>query len=311
MNGMPWLSLVIWMPILAGLVVLATGSDRNAATARWTLSVGVPVTASQLDLAFNDGGSTWDNNSGADWHFTVTGTQGPPFQMDGVLDGGTTLVAQNGANFLRASMQGDVLYLAAPDAGEGDDHFIYLAGVSGPGPMQAANWAKAGQIARWDAFLADENGNDFEGWFDATGTRQAATGANGGVLEGTINLREEFGGVMPASVSLAFGPYATGDGGALLTSAQVPSAVSANGNIEAAEYALLDLSIFNPPPPECPGDADGDGEVTFGDITTVLANFGAACPPDLSPCPGDADGNEVVEFGDVTSVLSHWGDACP
>lgn len=32
------------------------------------------------------------------------------------------------------------------------------------------------------------------------------------------------------------------------------------------------------PAPSCPGDADGDGTVTFADITNVLANFNAACP---------------------------------
>lgn len=40
MSGMPLLTLAIWTPILAGLVVLATGSDRNAATARWLALAG-------------------------------------------------------------------------------------------------------------------------------------------------------------------------------------------------------------------------------------------------------------------------------
>ncbi len=35
MFGLPPLSLVIWIPILGGLAVLATGSDRNAPLARW------------------------------------------------------------------------------------------------------------------------------------------------------------------------------------------------------------------------------------------------------------------------------------
>ena len=35
MFGMPPLSLVIWLPILGGLAVLATGSDKNATLARW------------------------------------------------------------------------------------------------------------------------------------------------------------------------------------------------------------------------------------------------------------------------------------
>ena len=30
--------------------------------------------------------------------------------------------------------------------------------------------------------------------------------------------------------------------------------------------------------PPCPGDANGDGQVNFADITAVLANFGVMCP---------------------------------
>ncbi|MEO8038287.1 MAG: NADH-quinone oxidoreductase subunit M [Betaproteobacteria bacterium] len=39
-NGLPLLTLAIWVPILSGLLVLATGSDRNAATARWLALAG-------------------------------------------------------------------------------------------------------------------------------------------------------------------------------------------------------------------------------------------------------------------------------
>jgi len=40
MVGLPLLSLVIWVPIVAGIAVLATGSDRAAQTARWIALVG-------------------------------------------------------------------------------------------------------------------------------------------------------------------------------------------------------------------------------------------------------------------------------
>jgi NADH-quinone oxidoreductase subunit M len=40
MSGTPLLSLAIWVPILAGLVVLATGSDRNAPLARMLSLIG-------------------------------------------------------------------------------------------------------------------------------------------------------------------------------------------------------------------------------------------------------------------------------
>ncbi|MFZ5557397.1 MAG: NADH-quinone oxidoreductase subunit M [Pseudomonadota bacterium] len=38
--GLPVLSVVIWLPILAGLAVLATGADRNAPLARWLALAG-------------------------------------------------------------------------------------------------------------------------------------------------------------------------------------------------------------------------------------------------------------------------------
>jgi NADH-quinone oxidoreductase subunit M len=40
LSGLPPLSLVIWVPIVAGVVVLTTGSDRNAPTARWFALAG-------------------------------------------------------------------------------------------------------------------------------------------------------------------------------------------------------------------------------------------------------------------------------
>ncbi len=40
---MPYLSLAIWVPIVAGLAVLAVGRDRDAATARWIALIGATV----------------------------------------------------------------------------------------------------------------------------------------------------------------------------------------------------------------------------------------------------------------------------
>jgi NADH-quinone oxidoreductase subunit M len=39
-NSAPWLSLAVWIPIAAGCIVLATGSDRNARYARWIALAG-------------------------------------------------------------------------------------------------------------------------------------------------------------------------------------------------------------------------------------------------------------------------------
>jgi autotransporter-associated beta strand protein len=107
--------------------------------------------------------------------------------------------------------------------------------------MVPANWAKDGQIAQWAAYLADENGNDYEGWFDAAGTTLAATGTNGGVLEGTIDLAGEFGGVIPSELYLAVGLYGNADGGTLLSTHQLPGTLDSDGNLQASEYLRLVL----------------------------------------------------------------------
>ncbi len=61
-------------------------------------------------------------------------------------------------------------------------------------------------------------------------------------------------------------------------------------------------------PPLCFGDANGDGEVNFADITKVLENWGASYPV---TGPGDADGNGDVNFADITDVLENFGSTCP
>ena len=43
MATLPLLSLVIWVPIVAGLAVLATGDDRNASVARWIALLGALI----------------------------------------------------------------------------------------------------------------------------------------------------------------------------------------------------------------------------------------------------------------------------
>lgn len=57
--------------------------------------------------------------------------------------------------------------------------------------------------------------------------------------------------------------------------------------------------------PPCLGDADGSGEVGFGDVIAVLAAWGG-CPAG-EPCPADFDASGEVSFPDLLTVLSNWG----
>ncbi len=57
-----------------------------------------------------------------------------------------------------------------------------------------------------------------------------------------------------------------------------------------------------------PGDADGDGQVNFTDITTSLANWTASGPPGIA---GDADCDGAVGFNDILEVLANFGAGTP
>lgn len=91
-------------PVVAGLRVPPGGG-------LWRLTLTVSATASQLDVAFNDGAGHWDNNSGQDWHVAISGGL-PDWVMDGALDATAALVAQNGVMKLYAEYRDGTLYVA-------------------------------------------------------------------------------------------------------------------------------------------------------------------------------------------------------
>lgn len=284
---------------------------------KWQITVSVPPTAIRFDLVFNNGASTWDNNSGADWHYDVQGGgSGPSWVMDGLRDTDSTLVGTNpNGVHLWAGLKGDVLYIATEDAGEGNDHFILLAKDGLAQPLQAAMWAKAGQVARWDAFVADENDNAFNGWTDANPgtTVQSATGSNGGVLEATINLRQEFlggaAGPLPAAVRLAAALYPTANGAAMLKTHQVPPSVNNDSNLDASEYAVVRLCAIDVGGQGCcPADFNDDGALDFFDYDDFVVCFeGNACPSGKS---ADFDGDGAADFFDYDDFVTAFENGC-
>lgn len=175
------------------------------------------------------------------------------YPMDGVRDQPAALLGSNGID-LFARCDGRYLYVATQDAGEGNDHFIFIS--TNPADAVSAPWAKAGQVSRWLAFLADENDNDFRGWFDAAGsqitnvfTARAATYVqNGGRVEGVLDLSAFLPAGFTTALYIAAAPYGSGDGGGLATVAQVPAGNSDGHLLGAGEYIRFD-----------PGDMDSDG----------------------------------------------------
>lgn len=279
-----------WNPVIAPDSIMSW----NALDELWEFTAPVSQSATQLDLVFNDGAGNWDNNGGQDWHFSITGgTPQVTWEVDGSLDADASLVAQNNGIGLYAGVRGSKLYVATNDAGEGNDHFIFVSSPAGA-PV-AAPWAKAGQVAAWAAFLADENDNDYEGWFDASGSAEAATGPNGGMLEGTIDLAGEFGSV-PLIVYLAMGPYATADGGSLTSQSQTPASQNNDGNLDASE--LIAFTTVKK------GDCNGDWRVDVDDVSPFVSILlGTLSDPRLQYA-ADTDGSTAADGRDVSAFAT-------
>jgi hypothetical protein len=74
-------------------------------------------------------------------------------------------------------------------------------------------------------------------------------------------------------------------------------------HFDDASLAISSAPVF------CQGNANGDGEVSFADITSVLANFGNGYTPG-SAGAGDANNDGIVNFTDITTVLANFGTSC-
>ncbi|MBC8385403.1 MAG: hypothetical protein H8E57_07785 [Candidatus Cloacimonetes bacterium] len=213
----------------------------NPSENRWEYVTSTTIEICQVDFVFNDGLGAWDNNSGSDWYVTVTGCSEPePFIMDGQLDENSEELGSNAELFFNAGWNGIELYVASPTAQSlGEDVFIFIS--ENPITPTAAPWAKSGQIANWDAYLANESSNGWNGWFENSG---AVANISGTVLEGTINISEELGHI-PDQIYIALGTYGTNDGEGLYD--QLPAG-NLDNNIDPDEFYeyVLNLQVNTP-----------------------------------------------------------------
>ncbi|MGB9824859.1 MAG: T9SS type A sorting domain-containing protein [Candidatus Hydrothermia bacterium] len=198
----------------------------------------------------------WDNNYGQNYSYRV-GFQ--DFVMDGQLDRVATLVSFNGGMhlYLYYDTNSKRLYVATESAGNSsagasgsfyNDHFIFIS--FNPNILVNAPWGKTGQVGKFHLFLADEDDNNFAGWFDSTGTlisdtinfKCASYFDDTGYLEGFVNLQLFQNSYSLDTIYIAVGSYATQNGGSLQW--QVPPPVNPNGNIEYEEFYKLVLDTL-------------------------------------------------------------------
>jgi len=68
------------------------------------------------------------------------------------------------------------------------------------------------------------------------------------------------------------------------------------------------VAIASVPPPTCPGDANGDGQINGADLSVLLSNFGQ---PAAGPAFGDFNGDGVCNGADLSVLLAQFGNSCP
>jgi len=255
-----------------------TAMSGPDAEGRLTVTLGPfndPAQAVQtVNFVIHYADDTWDNNGGLDYAITIAGGgSGPePFVMDGALDARAQPTLSDGTSTLWTAWNGRTLYLATqPASAQGGDTFLFVA--DGPQPLTAAPWAKAGQVAQWRAFAANESTNGWSGWFDADAPAATAVGA---VFEATYDLGEG-----AAQVYVAAGVWDTADGGALLRrlgAEHAPSGPAGPGDGSISAYHLLSLGtvVGTAPPPAADALAPLAPNPSAGEARTVLTLARAA-----------------------------------
>ncbi|MBL8746517.1 MAG: hypothetical protein JNK58_09200 [Phycisphaerae bacterium] len=77
--------------------------------------------------------------------------------------------------------------------------------------------------------------------------------------------------------------------------------------VSSVPYPPVHAFVEVAAPPPCRGDADGDRDRDFADITAVLTAFSTPTDPFGL---GDADGDGDVDFADITAVLEVFAVPC-
>lgn len=197
-------------------------------------------TVVRINFVIHYADDSWDNNNGNDYVIDFEldgGGDTHSFVMDGSLDDAAVKLSANNGLDLYVGWESPFLYLATESATTGSgDRFIFVS--EDVSTSTSAPWAKSGSVAGWGAFLANEQSNNYQSWFDQNGSAESTAGT---YLEGVIDLEGEFGSI-PETVYLSLAEFGTNDGGSLLS--QSPAG-NDDGDIDGDEYLAFSYALTN------------------------------------------------------------------
>lgn len=139
-------------------------------------------------------------------------------------------------------------------------------------------------------------------WNEAAISWNTAPAIDGGLVVNVPNTSKD--GTIAADATAAVN---SDSDGVLTFALSVTGGQTAYMSKEGGQPPRLVLSVAVPP--DCLGNANFDGFVSFADVTSVLANFGDVYPEGNGP--GDSDHNGTVDFADITASLANFGNLCP
>jgi hypothetical protein len=219
------------------------------------------------------------------------------------------VIRDNGAEY------GGGLFLRFGDALVRDCRFVQNTGFVDGGGVQVVRSNARLEECTFELNVSGRNGGGiqmFNGSPILTGCRfQSNTAVSNGsgvawfpfeddaLIESCVVTRNSCTQEQGGAIAVITGPSSTG------TLRLVSSAVCNNSplNIDGEFVDLGGNDLCG-----CPGDFDGDGLVAGGDLSMLLAAWGA-CDGD-DPCFEDIDGNGQVDGADLAALLAGWG-LCP
>lgn len=236
-----------WNPVVSPDAAMTFNTASNF----WQCTVTVAGTATNMNVCFNNGDGTWDNNDGANWNFAVNGAavvNVPAFTLDGNFDYPGYLLASNNTMTLYAAVRGTTLYVAtdSPGGSGPNDIFFFVSDELLSSAMTAAPWAKVGDIAvpSTEPYLAGESTDTYVSWYDNNTEVSwpcAKSSSTSGAMEGTLNLVTAFG-FMPTNLYLCAAAYVTTNGGSVVAACPGADGLNLNTNdfLEIPVAALQD-----------------------------------------------------------------------